>query len=163
MTNYRFRSVSICPFRQAIIAVGAILILTPVAPAQTTLPPPESAGFEHVVVVMMENRSFDHFFGWLPGANGQQAGLIFKDSAGVQHPTHYLPPDYQGCPFLDPGHSYTDGRVQYDNGAADGWLFNGSDSSSNDSRAGKRHFLDRLLRTGRSSFSRSGRASLHRL
>ncbi|MGN6472238.1 MAG: alkaline phosphatase family protein, partial [Mycobacteriales bacterium] len=25
---------------------------------------------EHVVVVMMENRSFDHFMGWLPGANG---------------------------------------------------------------------------------------------
>jgi phospholipase C len=130
MTNYHFRSVSIYFFRQAIIAVGAMLILTPVAPAQTALPPPESAGFEHVVVVMMENRSFDHFFGWLQGANGQQAGLIFKDSAGVQHPTHYLPPDYQGCAFLDPGHSYTDGRVQYDNGAADGWLFNGSDSSS---------------------------------
>ena len=92
-----------------------------------TLPPPAAAGFEHVVVVMMENRSFDHFFGWLPNANGQQA-LIFKDSAGVQHPTHYLPPDYQGCAFLDPGHSYTDGRVQYDGGVCDGFLFDGSDS-----------------------------------
>jgi len=100
--------------------------------AQTTpaLPPPDAAGFEHVVVVMMENRSFDHFLGWLPGANGQQAGLIFKDSAGLQHTTHYLPPDYQGCAFLDPGHSYTDGRIQYDKGASDGWLFNGSDASS---------------------------------
>jgi phospholipase C len=93
-----------------------------------SLPSPEKAGFEHVVVVMMENRSFDHFFGWLPGANGQQGGLIFKDSAGVQHPTHYLPPDYQGCAFLDPGHSYTDGRVQYDGGVCDGFLFDGSDS-----------------------------------
>lgn len=99
MTNCRFRSVSVCPIRLAIVALGAMLILTPVARAQTALPPPESAGFEHVVVVMMENRSFDHFFGWLPGANGQQAGLLFKDSAGTQHPTHYLPPDYQGCPF----------------------------------------------------------------
>jgi phospholipase C len=109
-------------------AVAAMSTLSQ-AVAQT-LPPPEAAGFEHVVVVMMENRSFDHFFGWLPGANGKQSGLIYKDSAGASHPTHSLPPDYQGCGFLDPGHSYTDGRVQYHNGACDGFLFNGSDSST---------------------------------
>ena len=78
----------------------------------------------------MENRSFDHFFGWLPSANGQQAGLVYNDSAGVSHQTHALAPDYQGCAFLDPGHSYSDGRVQYDNGAIDGFLFNGSDAST---------------------------------
>ena len=110
--------------RTFIKATGVAAATSPLISGQA------SSTIEHVVVVMMENRSFDHFFGWLPGANGQQAGLIFKDSAGVQHPTHYLPPDYQGCAFLDPGHSYTDGRVQYDNGAADGWLFDGSDSSS---------------------------------
>src|SRR6202140_2458990 len=95
--------------------------------AQNSLPPPETAGFEHVVVVMMENRSFDHFFGWMPGANGRQAGLTYLDGKGVAHPTHALAPDYQGCGFLDPGHSYNDGRVQYNNGGADGWLFDGSD------------------------------------
>src|ERR1700758_3440563 len=52
-----------------------------------SLPPPESAGFEHVIVVMMENRSFDHFFGWLPGANGQQAGLNYSDNSGTPNPT----------------------------------------------------------------------------
>jgi len=35
---------------------------------------PSSQGIDHVVVVMMENRSFDHILGWLPGADGQQAG-----------------------------------------------------------------------------------------
>src|SRR6202140_3582148 len=95
--------------------------------AQNPLPPPETAGFEHVVVVMMENRSFDHFFGWLPGANGKQSGLTFLDSKGHAHPTHSLAPDYQGCAFLDPGHSYNDGRVQYNKGGADGWLLDGSD------------------------------------
>jgi|HubBroStandDraft_1064217.scaffolds.fasta_scaffold03590_7 phospholipase C len=25
---------------------------------------------KHIVVLMMENRSFDHFLGWLPNANG---------------------------------------------------------------------------------------------
>jgi len=92
------------------------------------LPPPTQAGFEHVVVVMMENRSFDHFFGWLPGANGQQTGLSYRESSGVSHSTHALAPDFQGCGFLDPGHSYSDGRVQYHNGACDGFLFDGSDA-----------------------------------
>ena len=91
-----------------------------------SLPPPQAAGFEHVVVVMMENRSFDHFLGWLPGANGQQAGLTYSDTAGVPHPTHPLAPDYQGCSFLDPGHSYENGRVQFHNGGADGWLLDGA-------------------------------------
>jgi len=30
------------------------------------LPNPGSSGIEHIVLVMMENRSFDHFLGWLP-------------------------------------------------------------------------------------------------
>ena len=96
--------------QRAVLAFGAMSILVSGALAQT-LPPPEAAGFEHVVVVMMENRSFDHFLGWLPGANGQQAGLIFKDSAGVSHSTHALAPDYQGCAFLDPGEGLTAVKV----------------------------------------------------
>src|SRR5439155_692654 len=35
------------------------------------LPDPAASGIEHVIVFMMENRSFDHFLGWLPGADGQ--------------------------------------------------------------------------------------------
>ena len=132
------RSLWRCPFRGASRLVQfaferrllllTALFLTTIGLNRSTgaLPPPESAGFEHVVVVMMENRSFDHFFGWLPGANGQQAGLSYKDSAGVSHPTHALAPDYQGCGFNDPGHSYANGRVQYNNGGADGWLLDGS-------------------------------------
>jgi phospholipase C len=41
--------------------------------AASTVPalhPRGSNGVEHVVVLMMENRSFDHFLGWLPGADG---------------------------------------------------------------------------------------------
>jgi len=107
-----------------------VLFAAAIGNAQTSLPAPEAAGFEHVVVVMMENRSFDHFLGWMPGANGKQAGLIYSDTKGLPHPTHSLAPDYQGCGFLDPGHSYNDGRVQYNNGAADGWLLDGSDEST---------------------------------
>ncbi|HSU39136.1 MAG TPA: alkaline phosphatase family protein, partial [Polyangiaceae bacterium] len=83
---------------------------------------PKQSGIEHVVVVMMENRSFDHLLGWLPGADGRQAGLTYLDRAGAAHATHPLAPDYQGCDHPDPDHSYAGGRVEYDNGASDGWL-----------------------------------------
>ncbi len=46
-------------------------------PGTTTLPGlprPEDAPFDTVVVLMMENRSFDHMLGWFPGANGKQEG-----------------------------------------------------------------------------------------
>ena len=82
--------------------------------------------FDHVVVVMMENRSFDHLLGWLPGADGRQSGLTYLDSAGTPHQTHPLAPDFQGCSHPDPDHSYEGGRVEYDNGACDGWLRAGS-------------------------------------
>ena len=86
------------------------------------LPPAGNSGIQHIIVVMMENRSFDHFLGWLPGANGRQAGLSYTDGAGVAHPTYPLAPDYQGCGYANPDNSYSGGRVQYDNGACDGWL-----------------------------------------
>jgi phospholipase C len=90
--------------------------------AQTeSLPTPDDSGIEHIVVVMMENRSFDHLLGWLPGANGQQAGLAYLDSKGAAHPTYHLT-TFAGCSHPDPDHSYAGGRSEYDNGNMDGWL-----------------------------------------
>jgi len=31
---------------------------------------------QHVVIIVQENRSFDHFMGWLPNANGLQSPII---------------------------------------------------------------------------------------
>ncbi|HEY2739497.1 MAG TPA: alkaline phosphatase family protein [Thermoanaerobaculia bacterium] len=90
------------------------------------LPKPDKSGIKHVVVVMMENRSFDHLLGWLPGADGKQAGLTFTDSQGTAFQTYPLAPDYQGCGHPDPDHSYDGGRVEFDNGLCDGWLRAGS-------------------------------------
>jgi phospholipase C len=90
------------------------------------LPPPQQSGLEHIVVVTMENRSFDHFLGWLPGADGRQAGLTYVDKTGTGHSTYPLAPDYTGCPHPDPDHSYSGSRVAYDNGAMDGFLRAGS-------------------------------------
>jgi len=90
------------------------------------LPNPADSGIEHIVVVTMENRSFDHFFGWFPNADGKQAGLTFVDKNGVSHSTHSLSGDNTGCPHPSPDHSYNGGRVEYGNGAMDGFLRAGS-------------------------------------
>jgi phospholipase C len=109
-------------------AVGAVAVGGSAALARRA-PTPGIANIEHVVVVMMENRSFDHFLGWVPGAGGRQAGLSYVDNAGIRHATHALAPDYQGCGHPDPDHSYEGGRLEFDNGACDGWLRAGSNDS----------------------------------
>jgi phospholipase C len=105
-------------------AAGSVLVASRgrAARAAARLPAPARSGIDHVVVVMMENRSFDHLVGWLPGADGKQAGLTYADAAGVSHQTFPLAPDFQGCAYNDPDHSYEGGRVEWNNGACDGWL-----------------------------------------
>lgn len=95
---------------------------------ESLLPNPDVSGIEHVVVVMMENRSFDHLLGWMPNANGRQAGLSYPDNNGNLQPTHRLN-YYVGCSHPDPDHSYAGGRSEYDNGKMDGWLRTGSNDS----------------------------------
>jgi phospholipase C len=92
------------------------------ASKKKTLPQPNKSGIEHIVVAMMENRSFDHLLGWLPGADGRQAGLSFADASGLLHPTAPLAPDFQGCGRPDPDHSYAGARIEFNQGACDGWL-----------------------------------------
>lgn len=92
--------------------------------ATAALPPAAASGIDHIIVLMMENRSFDHFLGWLPGSDGQQAGLSFTDRYGTPHTTHHLT-DFQGCGHPDPDHSYEGGRIQYNGGKNNGWLLAG--------------------------------------
>jgi len=92
------------------------------APARAALPDPREAPFDTVVVLMLENRSFDHLLGWLPGANGRQAGLAYLDKAGTLQPTFPLYPDFQGCGHDDPEHTWQAIKAQYAGGRCDGWL-----------------------------------------
>src|SRR4051794_16024238 len=86
------------------------------AAGRRRLPRPEKSGIEHVVVAMMENRSFDHLLGWMKQADGRQAGLVYKDKDGRAFKTHRLAPDFQGCSFADPDHSYDGARIEYNDG-----------------------------------------------
>jgi phospholipase C len=98
------------------------------ASAATVLPDPVSSGIDHIVVVMMENRSFDHFLGWLPGADGKQSGLAYVDRYAVRHSTFHQT-QYASCGFADPDHSYEGGRIEFNGGHCDGWLKTGSNDS----------------------------------
>jgi phospholipase C len=100
--------------------------------------PAREAPFDTVVVVMMENRSFDHYFGWLAtdedyleagrsryggdfAVNGRQ-DQSFPAPDGRDIATYYLPDrnresnPYRGCGHPDPGHGWDSGRAQRDGG-----------------------------------------------
>jgi len=98
---------------------GAAAAVTPLLASDLAL---AANQIQHIVVVMMENRSFDHLLGWLPGADGKQSGLTFLDKKGHAQSTHELAPDYTGCSFPDPDHSYSGGRTEYANGQMNGFL-----------------------------------------
>jgi phospholipase C len=95
-------------------------IATPRPQVYPTLPAAAASGLDHIVVVMMENRSVDHKLGWVPGADGRQQGLTYKDSSGKAHKTHHLL-DRNGCGNNDPDHSYEGGRLQFNGGKLDGF------------------------------------------
>lgn len=107
-------------------AVAALSALRPwdLATAGAAALPPSgvNAPFDHIVVLMMENRSFDHLLGWMPGSEGRQAGLAYTDTEGTTYPTYELPPDFQGCDFDDPDHGFAGGLVQLNGGKGDGFL-----------------------------------------
>ncbi|GAC1445418.1 MAG: alkaline phosphatase family protein [Mycobacteriales bacterium] len=104
----------------AATAAGLAMSRAGAATRAGTLPAPAASGLEHIVFVCMENRSFDHFLGWLPGATGRQVGLSYRDDHGVAHLTHHLT-ERQGCGFNDPDHSYEGGRTQFAAGRLDGF------------------------------------------
>lgn len=99
--------------------------------------PASESPIDHVVVVMMENRSFDHYLGWLSTDEGywergrSHYGAGFTVDA-APHQT-YLDPDgnptptfsmgggtsvagFRGCGFEDPAHGWRSGRGQRDHG-----------------------------------------------
>jgi phospholipase C len=69
---------------------------------------------EHVVFIIKENRTFDHYFGRYPGAEGTRTGVI---STGEEIPLSDAP-DIQ--PF-DLGHDFQSGLIGVNGGAMDGF------------------------------------------
>ena len=109
-------------------AAGAAGLATSCSNSSSSAPPPlpapEDSGIDHIVVVMMENRSFDSVMSWVPGANGA-TNRYFTDSAGNTYQNFPLSSSsygWQGCGYADPDHSYDGGRTQLANGTMNGFL-----------------------------------------
>jgi phospholipase C len=90
--------------------------------ARVALPSPRNMPLDTIVVLMMENRSFDHYFGWYDKADGKNEGLTYPDKDGKPVKTHRLKPDFQGCDHPDPDHSWKGGRHQLNGGKMDGFV-----------------------------------------
>jgi phospholipase C len=96
-----------------------------ITPTPTPTPVTQAAVIKNVVVVIMQNRSFDHLFGTFPGANGIQPGVpgfTQKTSTGAivtpQLLTSVSTPDLP--------HARSDFLRVWDNGLMDKYaLFNG--------------------------------------
>src|SRR5580704_6853605 len=102
--------------------------------------PPRGTGslsdIKHVVILMQENRSFDHYFGTLPGVRG------FGDPAAMDLPTgksvFYQPDSSNQNGYLLPfhldtlntggqatpttAHNWSDQHQAWNHGAMDGWV-----------------------------------------
>jgi phospholipase C len=89
------------------------------------LPDPAASGIDHIVLVTMENRSFDHLFGWVPNAEHQQVRQ-FTDAFGQTQSSFALTSNasygFQACSFADPDHLYSAGRTHLAGGAMNGFL-----------------------------------------
>jgi phospholipase C len=110
----------------------------PLPPDSVLAHPASECPIDTVVVLMMENRSFDHYLGWL-GADHvyldegrRRHGRDFHINASIKeqyrNPFGQIeftrasseladdPSPYRGCNHRDPGHNWTKGRVQRDLG-----------------------------------------------
>ena len=101
---------------------GTDLLNQAVANASSTVRADGSRGIRHIVILMMENRSFDHFLGWLPGADGRHDLTFVSAVDGNTYPNYPLAPDFQGCGYSDPDHSWEGWLVEHNYGKMDGFL-----------------------------------------
>jgi phospholipase C len=86
------------------------------------LPSPRNVPIDHFVILMMENRSFDHYFGWVPNADATQ-NVSYRNPQGQSVPTRHAGTlggaKWQGCGHPDPGHGWDSGRAQLTGGFLD--------------------------------------------
>jgi phospholipase C len=66
---------------------------------------------DHFVVLMMENRSFDHLLSSVPGVDGASALMTNPDTTG-QPVSVTFDADFESDLIVDPGHDFVDVNEQ---------------------------------------------------
>ena len=82
------------------------------------LPLGDEIPIDHWIILMQENRSFDHYFGTMPGVEGIPEGTTSPDGSGAPVAPHHLD---TYC-TVDTGHSWTASHRQWNGGANDGFV-----------------------------------------
>ncbi|MGZ8735215.1 MAG: hypothetical protein ACXW1M_08515, partial [Acidimicrobiia bacterium] len=72
---------------------------------------PNDAPFDHVVVLTLTGRSFDHLLGWLSDAQGRQRGLAYRGVEGTLHETWDLGVDVEACGATALPQDWTDAAI----------------------------------------------------
>jgi phospholipase C len=90
----------------------------PVETLGTSVPLGDQIPIDHFVILMQENRSFDHYFGTMPGVEGFPDSYSNPDATGAPvKPFH----ETQLC-IEDVAHSWNASHLQYDGGKNDGFV-----------------------------------------
>src|SRR5579862_1213288 len=100
--------------RTAVPTVSGASVLTGTSPATIRHTILGGGKIKHVVVVIMENRTFDNVFNGFPGADSAQVGRTHDGGSVILTPTSY----YGLC---DPDHSHEAWLKDWDNGKMDGF------------------------------------------
>jgi phospholipase C len=117
---------------QAGAAAGAVALsadpLVQLANAAKVLPLGKLSDIDHVIILIQENRSFDHYFGTYSGVEGfgspgakavyEQEGYPAEGFEGKLLPFHLSPGDIAQC-FPDITHSWQPMHKAWNNGALD--------------------------------------------
>ncbi|MGC9946236.1 MAG: alkaline phosphatase family protein [Bryobacteraceae bacterium] len=103
------------------VVVAAVLMPRAVRtqPAPPPTAPPGLEKIQQFVFIMQENRSFDHYFGTYPGAEGMPPGVCLPNPSGGA-----CVPLYHNTAAVNQGggHMYYDALTCIDNGLMDGFL-----------------------------------------
>jgi phospholipase C len=112
-------------------AVRKLLNDTPASTLSAKRKVPPISEIEHVVVLMQENRSFDHYFGALPGVRGFSDPTVSKKvfyQTDSTNPDGYLLPfhtdtlDSSAQALPSNSHSWGPQHQSWDNGKMDGFV-----------------------------------------
>jgi len=126
----------------ALATAGALTTVPGVARASTAnlaLPSnglvlrPARTPVEHLVVVMMENRSVDHYLGWYGAENADFDARSHATYTDLRQGPDGPPisteswgqagrDNFHGRGFADPSHGWTGGRAERNGGQCDGWM-----------------------------------------
>jgi phospholipase C len=100
----------------AVVVAGGVSAST--GQRRPSAPPPGIHKIKHVVMIVQENRSFDHYFGTYPGADGIPAGVcVPSPRGGCIRPYHLAKDRNAGGP-----HALRNGMRDINGGAMDGFV-----------------------------------------